>query len=97
MSATAFHTVPTSLRYVTLSEYQFSFRSFFGQLFFHDDTNGKRQRMIKRFVFLLISQVLVSFSEDTDNEADGSIYAESGSNNVPNMYSSMDTIHMETF
>ncbi|KAK9294638.1 hypothetical protein QLX08_010802 [Tetragonisca angustula] len=44
-----------------------------------------------------LDQVLVSFSEDTDNEADGSIYAESGSNNVPNMYSSMDTIHMETF
>ncbi|KOX70877.1 ATP-binding cassette sub-family A member 6, partial [Melipona quadrifasciata] len=44
-----------------------------------------------------LDQVLVSFSEDTDNEVDGSIYAESGSTNVTNMYSSMDTIHMETF
>ncbi|XP_053973403.1 uncharacterized protein LOC128873691 isoform X1 [Hylaeus volcanicus] len=49
-----------------------------------------------------LDQVLVNFSEEMDNEVDGSIYTRgssnsSSSNNVSNMYSSQDTIRMETF
>lgn len=47
--------------------------------------------------FFLILQVLVNFSEETENESDGPMYAQSGSNNVSNVFSSMDTIHMDTF
>ncbi|XP_076760468.1 lipid droplet defective [Xylocopa sonorina] len=44
-----------------------------------------------------LDQVLVNFSEEMDNESDGSVYTQSSSNNVSNIFSSMDTIHMETF
>lgn len=44
-----------------------------------------------------LDQVLVNFSEEAENESDGQMYAQSGSNNVSNIHSSMDTIHMETF
>ncbi|XP_076176197.1 lipid droplet defective isoform X2 [Ptiloglossa arizonensis] len=44
-----------------------------------------------------LDQVLVNFSEEMDNEADGSIYSQGSSNNVSNIYSSRNTIHMETF
>ncbi|CAL7936973.1 unnamed protein product [Xylocopa violacea] len=44
-----------------------------------------------------LDQVLVNFSEEMDNESDGSIYTQGSSNNVSNIFSSMDTIHMETF
>ncbi|XP_033187616.2 lipid droplet defective isoform X1 [Bombus vancouverensis nearcticus] len=44
-----------------------------------------------------LDQVLVSFSEDVDNEIDGSVYAQSSTNNISNIYTNMDTIHMETF
>lgn len=54
-------------------------------------------KLIERFSFLLILQVLVNFSEEAENESDGQMYAQSGSNNVSNIHSSMDTIHMETF
>lgn len=54
-------------------------------------------KLIERFSFLLILQVLVNFSEEAENESDGQMYAQSGSNNVSNVHSSMDTIHMETF
>ncbi|OAD61200.1 ATP-binding cassette sub-family A member 13 [Eufriesea mexicana] len=43
-----------------------------------------------------LDQVLVNFSEEMDNEMDGSVYTQSSSN-VSNIYSSMDTIHMDTF
>ena len=43
-----------------------------------------------------LDQVLVNFSEEMDNEIDGSIYTGGCSNNVSNA-SSRDTIHMETF
>lgn len=54
-------------------------------------------KLIERFPFFLILQVLVNFSEETESESDGQTYAQSGSNNVSNVYSNMDTIHMETF
>ncbi|XP_017788277.1 PREDICTED: uncharacterized protein LOC108570860 [Habropoda laboriosa] len=45
-----------------------------------------------------LDQVLVNFSEEMDNEIDGSIYTQNrSSNNVSNIYSSTDTIHMDTF
>ncbi|KZC04438.1 ATP-binding cassette sub-family A member 2, partial [Dufourea novaeangliae] len=44
-----------------------------------------------------LDQVLVNFSEEMDTEEDGSIYTQGTSNNVSNLYSSRDTIHMETF
>ncbi|CAK9819447.1 ATP-binding cassette sub-family A member 13 [Anthophora plagiata] len=43
-----------------------------------------------------LDQVLVNFSEEMDNEIDRSIYTQN-SNNVSNIYSSTDTIHMDTF
>ncbi|XP_076237165.1 lipid droplet defective [Calliopsis andreniformis] len=44
-----------------------------------------------------LDQVLVNFSEEMDNEIDGSIYTEGSRNNVSSVYSSHDTILMETF
>nr|XP_012136751.1 PREDICTED: uncharacterized protein LOC100878441 isoform X3 [Megachile rotundata] len=44
-----------------------------------------------------LDQVLVNFSVEMDTEFDGSIYTQGSSNNVSNVYSSRDTIHMETF
>ncbi|XP_043253492.1 retinal-specific phospholipid-transporting ATPase ABCA4 isoform X1 [Colletes gigas] len=44
-----------------------------------------------------LDQVLVNFSEEMENEVDGSIYSQGSSNNISNAYCSRDTIHMETF
>ncbi|XP_029170086.1 LOW QUALITY PROTEIN: uncharacterized protein LOC114939826 [Nylanderia fulva] len=46
-----------------------------------------------------LDQVLVNFSEELDDEGvDATIFGQSSRNSsVPNMYSSMDTIHMDTF
>ncbi|XP_076548743.1 lipid droplet defective isoform X1 [Osmia lignaria lignaria] len=44
-----------------------------------------------------LDQVLVNFSEEIDNESDGSINTQGSSNNVSNVYSSRDTIYMDTF
>ncbi|KAL6258986.1 hypothetical protein P5V15_008908 [Pogonomyrmex californicus] len=45
-----------------------------------------------------LDQVLVTFSEELDDEAvDVAVFGQGSRNSVPNMYSSMDTIHMDTF
>ncbi|XP_011684588.1 PREDICTED: uncharacterized protein LOC105447955 isoform X2 [Wasmannia auropunctata] len=45
-----------------------------------------------------LDQVLVTFSEELDDEAvDVTVFGQGSRNSVPNMYSSMDTIHMDTF
>ncbi|XP_011868082.1 PREDICTED: uncharacterized protein LOC105562133 isoform X2 [Vollenhovia emeryi] len=45
-----------------------------------------------------LDQVLVTFSEELDDEAvDVAAFGQGSRNSVPNMYSSMDTIHMDTF
>lgn len=58
---------------------------------------GEREREKEKLIKVLLPQVLVSFSEDVDNEIDGSVYAQSSTNNISNIYTNMDTIHMETF
>ena len=57
----------------------------------------KREREKEKLIKVLLPQVLVSFSEDVDNEIDGSVYAQSSANNISNIYTNVDTIHMETF
>jgi hypothetical protein len=43
-------------------------------------------------------QVLVNFSEELDDEAiDAAAFGQASRNSLPNMYSSTDVIHMETF
>lgn len=44
-------------------------------------------------------QVLVNFSEELDDEpVNGAVFGGQGSrNSMPNMYSSTDVIHMDTF
>ncbi|XP_072756384.1 uncharacterized protein Ldd isoform X2 [Anoplolepis gracilipes] len=45
-----------------------------------------------------LDQVLVNFSEELDDEGvDATIFGQGSRNSIPNMYSSMDTIHMDTF
>ncbi|XP_050450054.1 uncharacterized protein LOC126850786 isoform X1 [Cataglyphis hispanica] len=45
-----------------------------------------------------LDQVLVNFSEELDDEGiDATIFSQGSRNSMPNMYSSMDTIHMDTF
>ncbi|KAG5315958.1 ABCAD protein, partial [Acromyrmex insinuator] len=45
-----------------------------------------------------LDQVLVTFSEELEDEVvDVAVFGQGSSNSVPNMYSSMDTIHMDTF
>jgi len=45
-----------------------------------------------------LDQVLVNFSEELDDEGvDANIFGQGSRNSMPNMYSSMDTIHMDTF
>ncbi|XP_028048892.2 uncharacterized protein LOC105837746 isoform X2 [Monomorium pharaonis] len=45
-----------------------------------------------------LDQVLVTFSEELDDDAvDVVVFGQNSRNSVPNMYSSMDTIHMDTF
>ncbi|XP_026675626.1 uncharacterized protein LOC108632621 isoform X2 [Ceratina calcarata] len=44
-----------------------------------------------------LDQVLVNFSEEMDDVEGSTICTQSSSNNVLNIYSSKDTIHMETF
>ncbi|XP_014474957.1 PREDICTED: ATP-binding cassette sub-family A member 13 isoform X2 [Dinoponera quadriceps] len=45
-----------------------------------------------------LDQVLVNFSEELDDEAgDVAVFGQPSRNSMPNMYTSMDTIHMDTF
>ncbi|XP_019697173.1 ATP-binding cassette sub-family A member 13 isoform X1 [Harpegnathos saltator] len=45
-----------------------------------------------------LDQVLVNFSEELDDEVvDVTVFGQASRNSVPNMYTSMDTIHMDTF
>ncbi|XP_020291877.1 uncharacterized protein LOC109858741 isoform X2 [Pseudomyrmex gracilis] len=45
-----------------------------------------------------LDQVLVNFSEELDDETvDITAFGQGSRNSMPNMYSSMDTIHMDTF
>ncbi|XP_018348552.1 PREDICTED: uncharacterized protein LOC108752306 [Trachymyrmex septentrionalis] len=45
-----------------------------------------------------LDQVLVTFSEELEDEVvDVAVFGQGSRNSVPNMYSSMDTIHMDTF
>ncbi|XP_032690190.1 uncharacterized protein LOC116853290 isoform X2 [Odontomachus brunneus] len=45
-----------------------------------------------------LDQVLVNFSEELDDETvDVTVFGQTSRNSMPNMYTSMDTIHMDTF
>jgi len=66
--------------------------------FFHENYFIYLERIFLIVLNFYHVQVLVNFSEELDDEGiDATIFGQGSRNSMPNMYSSMDTIYMDTF